>query len=458
MDRSSLSIPKTLAALLGLSLLSGPAAAWHWEDEQPHEFQWGQAGDPLVRQDAEGCLEAALHLHGLSCTVLYGHPASSIHLQPMDLIRPTDCSPGNPVIASPPISFHERNRVLFNVALHPWWERWGDCGDEILAGSESPNLILHPEFPIQGTWYLSVDRLAYIEGDHGLPRTGALPCVTVRMSLEDNHYRRGPPLILAQGETTKTVITATGMDDMEVDDPCPGSSGTLQPQQISRFDVDLGAPQRTDLGYTRLQWNISWHLWDTTDPAGIGPVMPDGWNIHSDQDHPPHLLLGIKQPFWHLEPKILTDEEGVRFNTIFGSPWGMYDLDYTNIRFTVTDNNGEALGLEHLQGPNRHNAHYWDHVQLNEMGFLWDIWEEALEDGTYRIEWSMTNFQHTADAGWNATLVIDGGTMTLYPGEPETEARDLSSRPGTTNALPAPGGLLVGLVLLTICLVCRPKP
>lgn len=432
-----------VAALLGIGAHPS-AVGWHWEDEEPYTQFRSQAGDPRVLEDAGACLEETDAWENVSCTVLYFHFYGS-HDKAMNKQRQPDCLGAEATGSDNPTAFTKPAKIRLDARLaeytdddgedtcnlwshnHPWV---GTSGP--VRPASSGNITVH--------WYMSHDQLRShlletdpIE-DTGL---GSMPCLTVHATLQ-NSVHQGSGQIIAEGETTKTVLTApSAIPEPGLDDPCPGSTGPLRPEEITEFRIELG-PSEAEFPMDQASLFVDWYQWDP-DGAGQLPSSQGHWNTHTGPEHPARLVLPVEGATLRIDHLRLQEFQEKRFvHASINSTWGAYDVDIQNLRLELFDTDGQAVPLEHLEGPHmRYSTAHDRSVRPTQATFGWDLRNESLPAGTYTLRMTATDWQHFQVATEEIPLTIE---------DEEAEG--------------APGWTAVALlaVLLAVLLVTRHNP
>lgn len=400
-------------AIVALLLLAGPAAAWHWEDETPNEKFETQAGDPRVLEDGAACFEA---LNATSeagqdehCLVLYAHHRDMLNRGYLNTQRPADCAEdlarGFTTVphVEPYWSFHRK--VLAPQSGFIEYNE-GCAGDARLTGSLefSEPLRLSDATDIIGYWHLSADALeisiADVLGDG--PSMGVMPCVTVRMVLETG---RSPGMgsVIAEGQTTKTILTTPDGAPLPVDldDPCPGATGQISGEEVTEFEVNLGS-EAAELSNEGFHVEVQWYQHDGGDPDETSNVVQNDWNMRTGADYPNRIVMPVRQTHHVDRLSTTTNADGtITVDAKISSVLGRYDVDEQNLRLWVTDPHGDVVTLEHVQGPVIDDS--WQAVHGGELWpveaqFIIDPAKEDIDLTGHSVRLLATNWQHTTTA------------------------------------------------------------
>lgn len=410
-------LPSFLVLALLLGALPG-ASAWHWEDENENTAFGSQAGDPRTVEDAGECLEEVQDREELACMVLYPHIWDDRWMVPVNTQRPADCL--GDVESSHVFDFlpgnDEAESIWFSspgFAEYATQEDGNSCEPEITHPERglTRDLVLSPESNITGYWYLASglsEPSAPIGSGQALS-AGSMPCMTVEFTMRNGKFTEDGDVI-AHGSTTKTIVSTPGgtdPDPLPIEDPCPGSLGTVDPGSVTEFRVDLGTPQFTvpqDKGFIVL---VHWYQWN---PEVLGedlPVKQSHWKVLAGPEHANRLTVPVVEPL-SVDGLDLQEEDGsVQIRSIINSPMGSYDVDVQNIRVEVFDDAEEKIDLKHLQEPIlRYSVDIGGHFRPVNVTFPWDLEKEDLDPGTYTVRMSATNWQHTHDAMNETTFTI----------------------------------------------------
>jgi hypothetical protein len=406
-----------------LLLLSGAqtASAWHWDNENEHQAFGAQAGDPRTQEDVQECLDQTAHSRELTCIALYPHLLDNIFSVPANTQRPADC-------------LKDRARGWFAPGVAGWahsglqWysspgfvEYSPHAGDDACEAPRvhperglAKDLRLSTEAPIIGYWHLSADQLEITplgigSGPEGEPSAGAMPCVSVEMTLQTGRYL-GQGDIIAQGTTTKTIVsTPKQLDEHPLPpyDPCPGSQGRITAEPTTKFRIDLGRAQQDIPGNEGYLVHVRWYQWDGERLPEEGSLQQPGWNIRSGPDHVNRLILPVQRPAAIEELKIVTFRNTTYIQATIDSPLGSYDIDMENLRIGLYNERREQVPLEKLGDPiYRFSIDIDGHLRPVNVTIPWDKHEENLPSGIYTLRVSAPNWQHTHTASDEITIHI----------------------------------------------------
>lgn len=431
-------VTRTIPILLGLALLLGAApgaSAWHWEDEEENAYYGSRAGDPRTVEDAGECLDDVQDRYGLTCMVLYPHLIPGVDTVPVNAQRPMDCALGMDVTggAAPvgPGWVHEGHTWYSAPSLvqYDTPEDEGPCepGYHHPLRGLTRDLVLSPEYPIIGYAYLSSDttRAPGLDPGPSGPKAGTMPCVTVEFTMQTGrHLGRGD--VIAQGSTTKTVATVPdgiAPSSLPVEDPCPGSEGPIDPEQVTEFQVDLGTPQQEIPSSKGYIVHVRWYQWDGEDLEVT--AQQNQWRLHSGPEDVNRVVVPVVRPLQVDHVKIQSFDDRFYILTEMSSPMGSYDVDAVNMHLKLLDDEGVEIPMEHLEPAiHRYSIDHDGLFRPVRVTFPWDVEQEGLEPGSYTIRAVATNWQHTDTATKQTTFSI--------PGQAETEDSPVSMLPALT--------------------------
>ncbi len=402
-----------------LLIASGPTEAWHWEDEEESEHYTSQAGDPLYLEDMEGCLEQAEGLHGVRCSALYTHLfETSEDDVPVNIQRPSpacvDQAWGTGVPTSPG-GFQSPARFELRTTPSFVQYRGGDCDGARVhpERGHDATLKISPDVDLLGYWYLSSD----MGGPFGDPiSTGVLPCLSVHMRLQ---HGPGPDAAtLAQGSTTKTIVSRS--DDQGMDPatplpqpPCPNGEtpdGTVHLEEATEIEVNLGKVDHGVNVENGLVFHVALDLDEGGDPHDEAGVRPLLWKQHAGADHPNRVVLALEDSIRveRVRPQLFDGK--IYIHTSLNSVWGAYDVDLENIRLQIEDEAGRIIAdrsSPHMGAPiHRYSHSLVSNLRAANVTFPWDHTKENLESGQYTIRVTAANWQHTATATKETTFTM----------------------------------------------------
>jgi hypothetical protein len=436
--------------VLILMLLSGPTAvAYHWDDEQDNTSFMSHAGDENVQRDGGECFNATRELEGTHCVVLYGHVFGLLNAVPINVQSPADCAPDLARGFSGEVHLGEKNKI--DLYSSPGFVEYST---ERCGGSKDEEPRLHPErglssdirvseeVPIYGYWYLSADSAEFSplgigSGEDAEPSMGVMPCVSVRMQMwTQRHIGQGT--LLAEGTTTKTVVSTpqaagdTSASNGLIVDPCPGADGTIDPQQVTEFQValepvtELTIPEHE--GYVI---GVKWYQHDGGDPADDPNIMQREWNLRTGSQYPNRIVMAVEDSIRIDDMRLVEFGGSLWIVADINTPWGSYDVDTANIRLEFEDADGQPVPIDHLAEPRLdysvdHDGHY-DPVNVR---YEWDHRNEDLPPGTYTVRLVATNWQHTEDAIAERTFTLhEQGTLQVDGSIDETDINESAFPP-----------------------------
>lgn len=402
--------------ILAVLLISTPASAWHWEDEEPNEQFGAKAGDPRVLEDGAPCHEALDATDQAKpdefCLVLYAHQLDLLNRGYLNTQRPAECAEdlARGFTTAPHVepywNFHRK--VL--SAQSGFTEYTDGCvGAAQAAGSRdySEQLRVSDSADILGYWHLSADALEVSNvgvgsGPEQGPSTGVMPCVTVRMVLETGPHP-GAGRVIAEGETTKTILTTPDGEPMPVgvQDLCPGATGEITGEEVTEFEVNLGSVA-ADLPPDGFHVEVQWYQHDGGDPDNENNVVQNDWNMRTGAEHLNRILMPVRQTHHVDQLTTTTNGDGtITVDAKISSVLGRYDVDLENLRLQVIDPQGAPVDLQHVQGPVVNNT--WMHVHGGhlwplEAQFLFDPEKEGFEPEGHSVRVLAANWQHTTVA------------------------------------------------------------
>lgn len=433
----------TLATIVAALLVLGtPVSAYHWEDEQENEQYMTRAGDESVRADGADCFNATAELDDAHCVVLYGHVFDILNVVPINIQSPASCTPDLARGFSGEVHTGMKNQMFLRSS--PGFVEYEEdkCG---VQGQDDPDV--HPErgltsdvtisedVPVTGFWYLSADSGEFSPmGLDEEPSMGVMPCVTVRMQLWTQHYV-GLGTLVAEGTTTKTVVStpealeeALGPTQDQVDDVCPGSEETVDPEQVTEFRVDMEKQDSLLIpDYEGYVIGVQWYQHDGGDPDDDGNnLMQREWNIHTGSEYPNRIVMAVKDSIRIDRVNVQDFDNKLWIRGSINTPWGSYDVDTKNIRIEVVDEDGNTVIDQDSEYVDdmilQYSVNHDGHFKPVNATLPWDYQAQDLPPGEYTARVTVTNWQHTQDAIGEQTFTItdEGFSPGAAPG-PETE-------------------------------------
>lgn len=411
-----------IACGLLLPLGAGAAVAHHdWQPPQALE-----PGDPRYLEDIRECTESIAAGSETNCVAFYTHFVLG-SFQVLTLQRPPDCAEGHV-----PRSFFapgvepilSQSRVASSYM--PGYVDYGleECETtrNTAAGWMNQDLEIDPVVPMIGYWYLTANGTGGIGS--GDPQTGvgsgALPCITVRMVLETGRTTSDPSRVvkIAEGQATKTVLTSVGEDPPPVQDPCPGSEGTIEAENATEFRVELDGPEThvpwVDLFTLRVHWYH--HAGASNNPDQEDNIVSNQGSVYMDRDRPNRVVLPIN-PDMQIPPFIIErDGQNLLFRTQIWSGLGAHDLDLGSVHLELHDDDGNLL----YKAPARLGPPWPQWYSNGNFTTLWNLSAEAYEPGDYTATINVTNWQHTQAAQEVTRFTIGDDLQVYLPHKNET--------------------------------------
>lgn len=411
-------LPLIVAVLTALLITSSATSAWHSTAEEPNERFTAYAGDPRILDDGKECFEATAAEQDITCAVFYAHIDSLIGRSPLNLQRPGECNldPAKGFTGTPgiePLWMFERFTITYSPGFVPYDPATCQEPRFVPRTTLSDHVKISDQADIHGYWYISADTLeinsiAFGTGPGNGPSMGLMPCVTIRMTLETG-AQVGKGELLAEGTTTKTVASSppgTGTIPTGLADPCPGAQGELRFEEITEFKVDLGRVDRVINATKGFVIGVQMYAHDGGDPDEENNIMHRDWNMRSSHENPARVVIPVERTH-SANLTVLPSDDRLWFETEILPHFGSYDLDTHNIRVTLIDNDGVSVPLEHVHPPLFRFSH--DHDGINQpvrAVFGWDHEAERLPPGTYTLQVTAPNWQHTHEATAQATIII----------------------------------------------------
>jgi hypothetical protein len=407
----------------------------------------------------------------VTCAVLYAHVIDLLGRFALNVQRPPDCAPdleagltGTPGV-EPFWSFTRRA----GEPSPKFVDYYVACADHRrgfhhLRGAKDVHIV--PAHPVIGVWTLSADTLELppagpLGGMDILPGAGVMPCVTVRMVLQEGRLP-GDGRVVAEGTATKTVITLPaelGGHDLPLDDACPGATGTIRTEEATTFHVDLGSVDDVIREETGFILRVERYHWDGGDPDAPDNAIQREWNMRTGPEHLPRLVLPLADAltFRHVRLSVLGD--AIHLQKVIVSPWGIYDVDVRNVRPDLYDIAGDLVWRD--QDPIIHLSSHCDcHLAPRNISFRFDPFATGLAPGAYTLKLMATNWQHTANAEWSAVLRLEPDGASLV----SEDGTVLLSLPGEAVATSPGASALAALLAILAALVAfragprRPHP
>lgn len=401
MSRSwSIWVALMLVVTLGLSLVASSGATP--DDTGPGSW----TPDPQVLADGEECFQTVQDSNDVTCSVLYAHITDLLDKPPVTVQAPPEGAPdlaagftGTPGLEPASWTFSRMDMVPSRAEVH-----YADSRLAQVTRGLGDSFRLSPHGEAVGYWYLSSDAaefspLGFGTGEGG---AGALACMTVEMRLRDGvPEARG--MVLAEGKTTRSVVSAELLDNMSLplDDPCPDSTGIVEAGAVHEFKVPLGSADAVIDQDRQFHVQVLWYQVDPSgDPDQRDKVVQREWNLRTGPDHRPRVVIPVENPVNVRDLQVKELGGDVVITAQVTGPWGSWEfVDGQRVSLSILDAQGEALELEHLSGPiMRYTLQTHMDNPLN-VTWTWSPDDETdLPPGPYTYVFEAGNLQGTAKA------------------------------------------------------------
>lgn len=259
-------------------------------------------------------------------------------------------------------------------------------------------------------WHMSASATDTLVGDVAPTDVGAMPEVTVRATVrlgDDVGGNLDDGQIVAQGETTTDIMTGL-----------PGQgNGT-----VTEIAIPLSIQTQTIPKDESFNLKVEW--FQAEEPVEF---MDRQWKLHSGQEYPNRLVWQVENPIrmTYVHPQPIGDRK-IAIHTAFNTPFGNYDVDLDNLKFTMKDSDGNTVTPQSLQGPIVvqksfvHNHHFEPVLGT----WVWNYRADDADPGEYTIEVEATNLQGNAKASKTASFFIqeEGKAKVVSSSGEEVEA------------------------------------
>jgi hypothetical protein len=131
--------------------------------------------------------------------------------------------------------------------------------------------------------------------------------------------------------------------------------------------------------------------------------MPNGFEPFMDASHLPRMSVVNSDPVRIESAKMEAFPEGHVFSVAASSPWGNYDVDAPGIRLDILGPPTALLNQTELVWRTHEMDHYADPVRSV---WVWDHRASPPRPGTYTVEITVPNRQHTANATAHLTFEV----------------------------------------------------
>jgi hypothetical protein len=416
----------TFAILVAALMLLSPLASAQSQTEKFDSY----SGDENTRDDGAKCFDEIDGRDDLSCVVLYGHPFDLNNIMYINVQRPPsyleDLSRG--LTGAPGVeAVTGRGSNEFTLASSPGFVEYR--GPDVDPGLHperglTADVELASDVDIFGYWYLSADfdefsplGIDKIPDNSPVepgadPSYGIMPCLTVRMVLQEGrHFGNGE--ILAEGRTTKTIVTGMHLEGTGnpgiPDHPCAdGHTAEVDINDVIEFEVNLGKASGAISAAQGFIVFVHWWNHAPGSPNNPDKVYMHQWNLRSGSEYMPRIVVPLANPIWFEGPVRPQFFDGkLFFRGTINSPWGSYDVDTGNIKVEVFDANGAPVAMNNLEEPIlRYSVDHDGHFKPVNAAFPWDFRADNVPPGEYTVRMTAMNWQWTGEASREARIII----------------------------------------------------
>lgn len=464
MSRHKPLLAASLALLFVLSMTS-PASA----SPGAHGEAYGStAGDPRVFEDGKACFDALLASgaadRGSTCDVLYAHIFDLLQWVPVNVQRPSsefyqDLAQGFPGVPVGHEEYHNLNELMLNSS--PGFVEYLEPGTDPRIHPErgiTADVVFDPDVPITGYWYLSADfdEIATVDdippGSGMGPDAGILPCLTVRMVLQTGQYAfKGTDL--AAGSTTKTIVSAKAAEEpgeslAETECPGAGPGDIMTPENVTEFEVTLD-PLSDPVVIPRGEGfvvRVEWYQFAPGNPDDQNKVYQGQINVHTGVEHLARVLMPIQNALVIEKVDPVSFDDKIYVQVQANSPWGSYDVDPASLALTLRDPLGNEIPMQHEPPLLRYSVDHGGHFEPVIAVFEWDAKAQNLAPGSYTIEATAKNWQHSATATASTPMEVEGKRIIIRGPDEVPEV------PAEESPLAATGLLLTALLGLAMAM------
>lgn len=385
--------------MMGLSLVGNGLSTGDADARPPDP-------DPEVLADGAACFESVEAADEVTCSVLYAHITDLLEKPPVTVQAPPADAPdlaagftGTPGLEPASWTFSRMDMVPSRAEVH-----YADSQLAKVMRGLGDSFRLSPQGESVGYWYLSSDAAEFSPlglgtGDGG---AGALACLTVEMRLRDGvPESRG--MVLAEGKTTRTVVSAEMLDNLSLpfDDPCPDSTGPVEAGSVHEFKVPMGPADAVVDRDRQFHVQVLWYQVDPSgDPDQRDKVVQREWNLRTGPDHRPRVVFPVENPVRVGAMEVKETAEEIAVSAQVTGPWGSWEfVDGERVSLRVHDAEGRPLELDHLKGPILRYTLQNDMDNPLNVTWTWSPQQESdLPPGPYTYTFEATNLQGTAKA------------------------------------------------------------
>lgn len=446
-----------VGTLLLLSLFVGPSLGSEERLEPWDAPAAFEPGDERHRADVQECLAAAEVDPLIQCTALYPQITDAWTIHPMTIQRPPECLAESPTPGlQPPGAQPTWGLARYSFFYMPGFIQYHESGCErgatpVPAGWLNSDIHLVEDAPLVGYWHLAVEQIEPVElgsiestlGTSDAPEQ--LPCVTVRMVLETGRDR-GEGSVIAQGQTTKNLIT----DHVQADQaPCPDAQGFASFDNVTQFRVALDEPRKAIPQFDSFVLHVQWFFHEpgaSKNPADEDYLAPQKWRLHTDHEQPNRVVLPTKQSLQMAPLALESDDTRLHVTTDIRSTFGVHDLDPDAVRLQILDEQGTPVEVDGLEQP---AYAVTSTTQAINTTVSWQLMQEALEPGNYTLRVSAANWQHTTIVAQESSFTIGPDQDLVLPEDNRTAAAVQGIGPGF-NPMPLFALSLVGFIVAAV--------